>query len=150
MFSSRTCYLSFPTIGMFIPERRGEGRYGRVHTDSHISLQGGHKEIACPPWLTNSALVYEPKCGWKGVTGSQPMSPWLGDKVDSGLGLRSASMCWSRLWNAWTYRWGYSQLWSRVLYSMFFFIRPQLCTYGAQIKFGDLNTYLTYAHKSIA
>jgi hypothetical protein len=25
-------------------------------------------------WLTKSALVYEPKCGRRGVTGSQPMS----------------------------------------------------------------------------
>jgi hypothetical protein len=25
-------------------------------------------------WLTNSALVYEPKCGGAGVAGPQPMS----------------------------------------------------------------------------
>ncbi len=25
-------------------------------------------------WLTNSALVYKPKCGWEGVAGSRPMS----------------------------------------------------------------------------
>jgi hypothetical protein len=35
-------------------------------------LPGGHKEMSSI-WLTNSALVHEPKCGGR-VAGSQPMS----------------------------------------------------------------------------
>jgi hypothetical protein len=31
----------------------------------------------CLSWLTNSAFVYEPKCGGRGVAGSQPMSTAL-------------------------------------------------------------------------
>ncbi len=35
---------------------------------------GGHKKCRLS-WLTNSALVYEPKCGGRGgFAGSQPMS----------------------------------------------------------------------------
>jgi hypothetical protein len=39
-----------------------------------ISMQGVTKRCRLS-WLTNSALVYEPKCGrWGGGAGSQPMS----------------------------------------------------------------------------
>ncbi len=51
-------------------------------------------------WLTNSALIYEPKCegeGGGGVAGPQPMST------------------------------------------------TSSCAHGAQINFGDLTPYLTYA-----
>ncbi len=36
-------------------------------------FRGGHNEMRLS-WLTNSALVYEPKCGGGWVAGSQPMS----------------------------------------------------------------------------
>ncbi len=35
---------------------------------------GGYKEMCRLSLLTNSGLVYEPKCGRGGVAGSQPMS----------------------------------------------------------------------------
>jgi hypothetical protein len=40
------------------------------------SIGQGVTESCRLSWLTNSALVYEPKCGWGGgrVAGSQPMS----------------------------------------------------------------------------
>jgi hypothetical protein len=47
--------------------------------DSRLTLQvdtpGQEVTKRCrPSWLTNSALVYEPKCGGRGDEGSQPMS----------------------------------------------------------------------------
>ncbi len=40
----------------------------------HLSWSGGHKEICRLSWLTNSALVYEPKCGGGG--GLRGLSRW--------------------------------------------------------------------------
>jgi hypothetical protein len=41
---------------------------------AEILLQKGVTKRCRLSWLTNSALVYETKCGWRGgVAGSQPM-----------------------------------------------------------------------------
>jgi hypothetical protein len=59
----QNCYLSKINVKPFSSEAVG------------MSLPGGNKETCRLSLLTNSALVYESKCGGTGgVAGSQPMS----------------------------------------------------------------------------
>jgi hypothetical protein len=58
----------------FLEQKSGFNRYDSQHRNNKGSETGVTKRCRLS-WLTNSALVYEPKCGGRGeLRGSQPMS----------------------------------------------------------------------------
>jgi hypothetical protein len=64
--------FKFPSIFLTVYKK---ATFGTVSFLSFLSTYcpGGYKEMSSI-WLTNSALVYEPKCGGGGSQPSQPMS----------------------------------------------------------------------------